>query len=212
MQTLEITDLAASLGVHRVSFARLARTSGIPGLERTAKGRWRMKDRKAFEKFASQYKAKTNARCSRLAGFNGDRERSLKSPIRFHRTRFPSDDQIPAHCEGEIKRLRSPGVGDSYTTTEMAKLMKVSTQTVRNRRYGIPGAKFVGQRLRFEKCEKLTEFLKARHSIRAVQLPRWTRRRRVRHTERTAGILPLKFPFRASRADRDEAAARPNPH
>src|SRR5258708_12137695 len=102
MQTLEITDLAASLGVHRVSFARLARTSGIPGLERTAKGRWRMKDRKAFEKFASQYKAKTNARCSRLAGFNGDRQRSPKSPTRLHPPKLPSADQRPAHSTSPI--------------------------------------------------------------------------------------------------------------
>jgi excisionase family DNA binding protein len=189
MRALKITDLAASLGVHRVSFARLARTSGIPGLERTAKGRWKVKDRKAFEKFASQYKAKTNARCSRLAGFNGDRERSLKSAIRFHRTRFPFDDRIPVQCEKEIKRLRSPGVRDSYTTTEMARLLRVSSQTVRNWRNRIPGAKFVGQRLRFEKCEKLTEFLKMRCSIRAVQLPRWTRRRRVRrHTDEQATL------------------------
>jgi excisionase family DNA binding protein len=185
-----IADLAASLGVHRVSFARLARTSGIPGLVRTASDRWRLGDSQAFEEFVEKYKAKIGTRCARLARFNGDRHSALTSAIRFYRNRFPSDQQIPAQCEREIERLRSPGIGESYTTTEVAKLMGVSSQTVRNRRNGIPGAKVVGQRLRFEKCDKLSEFLESRRSIRIVQVPRWPRPKRVVHSDDQA-VMPL---------------------
>jgi hypothetical protein len=185
-----IADLAASVGVHRVSFARLARTSGIPGLVRTASNRWKLGDSQAFEEFVEKYKAKIGARCARLATFNGNRQSALTSAIRFHRKRFPSDQQIPAQCEKEIKRLRSPGIGESYTTTEMAKLLGVSSQTVRNRRYGIPGAKVVGQRLRFEKCDKLSEFLESRHSIRIVQMPRWPRPKRVVRSDDQA-VMPF---------------------
>jgi hypothetical protein len=184
-----IADLAASVGVHRVSFARLARTNGIPGLVRTASDRWRLGDSHAFEEFVEKYKSKISARCARLAKFNGERQRVLTSAIRFYRKRFPSDQQIPAQCAKEIERLRSPGIGESYTTTEMAKLLGVSSQTVRNRRNGIPGAKFVGQRLRFEKCNKLSEFLRSRHSTRIVQMPGWPRPKRVVRSDDQAVML-----------------------
>src|SRR5271169_2637668 len=45
MQRPKIKDLAAQLGINRVSFARLARRSGIPGLVRTATKRWKVLDK-----------------------------------------------------------------------------------------------------------------------------------------------------------------------
>jgi hypothetical protein len=157
-------DLAAYLGVHRVSFARLARTRAIPGLARTKTGRWRVEDRGAFEKFADQYRAEIAARCGKLIGFNAEKVRQLMAGIRFHEQRFPSETEIPDRNKREIERLRSPGIGDSYTTTDLAKILRITSQAVRNLRDKMPGAKVVGQRLRFEKCEKLASFLGAKLS------------------------------------------------
>ena len=161
---VRIMDLAARLGIHRVSFARLARTRAVPGLARSAKGRWKVEDRESFEKFADQYSAEVAARCGNLARFNTEKEQQLLVGIRFHEQRFPSETEIPDRNRREIERLHSPGFGDSYTTTDLAKILRITSQAVRNLRDKIPGAKVVGQRLRFEKCDKLASFLKAKYS------------------------------------------------
>jgi len=158
-------DLAAYLGIHRVSFARLARTRAIPGLARTTTGRWRVEDTESFEKFADQYRAEVVARCRKLARFNTEKEQQLMAGIRFHEQRFPWETEIPDWNRREIERLRSPGIGDSYTTTGLAKILRITSQAVRNLRDRIPGAKVVGQRLRFEKCDKLIAFLTAKQSL-----------------------------------------------
>jgi hypothetical protein len=161
---IRIMDLAAYLGIHRVSFARLARARAIPGLARTLTGRWRVEDRKSFEKFADRYRAEVAARCGNLVRFNTEKEQQLMAGIRFQEQRFPSETEIPERNRREIERLRSPGIGDSYTTTDLAKILRITSQAVRNLRDKIPGAKVVGQRLRFEKCDKLAGFLKAKQS------------------------------------------------
>ncbi len=161
---MRMMDLAARLGIHRVSFARLARTRAIPGLARTPTGRWRVEDSECFEKFADQYRAEVAARCGKLVRFNAEKEQQLRAGIRFHEQRFPSETEIPDRNKREIERLRSPGIGDSYTTTDLAKILRITSQAVRKLRDKIPGAKVVGQRLRFEKCDKLAGFLKAKQS------------------------------------------------
>src|ERR1700751_4221668 len=120
-QSIRMTHLAAHLGIHRVSFARLARTRAVPGLVRTPTGRWRVEDRESFEKFADQYRAEVAARCGNLVRFNAEKEQQLRAGIRFHEQRFPSETEIPDRNRREIERLRSPGIGDSYKTTDLAK-------------------------------------------------------------------------------------------
>jgi hypothetical protein len=166
--SIRMMDLAARLGIHRVSFARIARTRAIPGLVRTATGRWRVDDMKSFETFADQYRAEVAGRCGKLVRFNAEKERQLMAGIRFHEQRFPSDTEIADRNKREIERLRSPGIGDSYTTTDLAKILRITSQAVRNLRDKIPGAKVVGQRLRFEKCNKLAVFLKTKQSPNAA--------------------------------------------
>jgi len=161
---IRIMDLAAYLGIHRVSFARLARTRAIPGLARTTTGRWRVEDKESFEKFADQYRDEVAVRCGNLVRFKIEKEQQLMAGIRFHERRFPLETEIPDRSRREIDRLRSPEIGDSYTTTELAKILRITSQVVRNLRDKIPGTKVVGQRLRFEKCEKLSDFLKAKLS------------------------------------------------
>jgi transposase-like protein len=110
----------------------------------------------------------------------------LLSAIRFHRERFPNDERIPATCEKELHRIKSGEIGESYTTTELAARLGVTSQTIRNWRKKVPGARLVGQRLRFEKSEKLESFVKAK----LFPLPaetdkeRHLRRKRVRSTNR----------------------------
>ena len=184
-----MSQLAAYLGIHRVSFARLARGNSIPGLVRTSTGRWRLRSRSAFRKFAERYKNEAEARCKKASTFQHDRERELAAAVRFHRERFPNDERIPAVCEKELKRIRSGDIGESYTTTELARRLGVTTQTVRNWRKKVPGARLVGQRLRFEKSEKLEAFLRAK-SIPSIAVPHRTRRR-VRGNKRAQ----LRFDF-----------------
>lgn len=162
-----MSDLAAYLGIHRVSFARLARGDGVPGLVRTSTGRWRLKNPSAFREFAERYHVEAEARCRLVSNFQRQRERELKFTIRFHRERFPNDERIPTDCEQELCRIKSMRKGDSYTTTEVAARLGVTSQTVRNWRKKIPGAMLVGQRLRFAKSEKLEAFLARRHRSRA---------------------------------------------
>jgi excisionase family DNA binding protein len=163
----KMSELAAYLGIHRVSFARLARQNGIPGLVRTPSGRWRLSNRSAFEKFAERYKLEGEARCKLISDFQRERERELKFTIRFHRERFPNDGRIPTDCEEELRRIKSVQGGGSYTTTEVAERLGVTSQTVRNWRKKIPGAMLVGQRLRFAKSEKLEAYLVRRRRRRA---------------------------------------------
>ena len=87
----KMSDLAACLGIHRVSLARVARQNGIPGLVRTSMGRWRLRNRTAFKEFVDRYRREAKARCKRASSFQNDRERELRSAVRFHRERFPND-------------------------------------------------------------------------------------------------------------------------
>jgi hypothetical protein len=168
----KMSDLAACLGIHRVSFARIARQNGVPGLVRTSTGRWRLKNRTAFKEFVERYRREAEARCKRASRFQNDRERELRSAVRFHRERFPNDERIPEACERELQRLKSGQIGESYTTTELASLLGVTSQTIRNWREVIPGVMLVGQRLRFEKSGKLTAFMKAKRASRLVGVGR----------------------------------------
>src|SRR5258708_6493910 len=195
-----IIDLAAYLGIHRVSFARLARTRAIPGLARTTTGRWRVEDRECFEKFADEYRAEVAGRSGNLVRFTAEKEQQLMAGIRFHEQRFPSETEIPDRNRREIERLRSPRIGDSYTTTDVAKILRITSQAVRNIRDKIPGAKVVGQRLRFEKCDRLAGFLKAKLSHVAAGFP--VRRKPVLGDLDQAVMRPVLNGGKTARDDR----------
>jgi excisionase family DNA binding protein len=165
---VKIMDLAARLGINRVSFARIARTGGVPGLERTPKNRWHVHDRRAFEEFAKRYRSRSEKRLAQLSQFNDSKVKQLESGIRFHRERFPSETEILLKTQKAIDRMRSAETGETYTTTELAKLLGVTSQTIRNLRNEIPGAKVVGQRLKFEKTPALETYVRSKLAAWAV--------------------------------------------
>lgn len=180
----KIADLAAAMGIHRVSFARLARSQTIPGLKRTQKHRWRLVDRQAFLEFAEGYRQQAALRCYNLSKMLQDKRTQLEAGIRFHER--SGDAEIAGRNRREMERMESTGVGDSYTTTELARILGITTQAVRNMRYRIPGAKVVGQRLRFEKSEKLARWIQAKRLPRVV-----IRHRRKKAIERLTAELPF---------------------
>ena len=179
-----ITELSRILGIHRVSFARLARSQSILGLKRTEKYRWKLVDRGRFLEFARRYREQASLRCYNLSKMQQDKRTQLEAGIRFHE-RFRDTDIVDRNRR-ELERMESAGIADNYTTTELARILGVTTQSVRNMRYQIPGAKLVGQRLRFEKSEKLERWIQAKRS-----LPDLIRRRRRKRSERLTPELPF---------------------
>ena len=159
MPHAKIQDLAKTLGIHRVSFARLARLNGIPGLRRTPTNRWVVADKKAFDGFAKQYRETTSLRNRKISTLNRDLSNRLRAAVRFSGDWFPLDTQRRADWEGEIRRLAAPKAPEYYSTTQMAQRLGVTTQSIRNWREKIPGAKTIGHRLIFEKTPELELFL-----------------------------------------------------
>lgn len=190
----KISEFAAYLGIHRVSFARLARKSGVPGLVRTSTNRWRLENLAAFKEFVEQYKYTAQARCKQASAFQRDRERELAAAVRFHRERFSHDERIPKDCEKELRRINSGKIGKSYTTTELANRLGVTSQTIRNWRKKIPGARLIGQRLRFEKSDRLDAFLKARLLPPSAETAKGRRSRRKGVRSNQGVQLGLNFP------------------
>ncbi|MBV8223766.1 MAG: hypothetical protein JO232_01090 [Verrucomicrobia bacterium] len=86
---MKIKDLAARLGINRVSLARIARTEKVPGLERTPTNRWRVHDVKAFEKFAKRYKSRSEKRLAQLSQFNDSKVKQLGLLVQRKRPAMP---------------------------------------------------------------------------------------------------------------------------
>jgi hypothetical protein len=108
MPEAKIQDLAQTLGIHRVSFARLARLNGILGLRRTPTNRWMVADKKAFDGFAKQYREAASIRSRKISTLNRDLSNGLCAAVRFSKDRFPADAELRADWEGEIRRLAAP--------------------------------------------------------------------------------------------------------
>jgi hypothetical protein len=159
MQHTKIQALAEILGIHRVSFARLARLKGVPGLRRTLTNRWMVADKEAFDRFAKQYRETAALRTRKISMLNRDSSNKLRAAVRFSENWFPLDAQLRADWEEEIRRLADPKAAEYYSTTQMAQFLGVTTQSIRDWREKIPGAKTIGQRLIFEKSSKLELFL-----------------------------------------------------
>jgi excisionase family DNA binding protein len=131
-------------------------------------------------------------RCARISRFNRDKVKELEAGIRFH----GAGDTIAMKNERELARLTSSGIRDSYTTTELAKLLGVTTQTIRNLKDRIPGAKTVGQRLRFEKTEELRRYLDPKRRER-VKVVSWSKPRKSSWYDIEQPMLKGILPSRA---------------
>jgi hypothetical protein len=140
------------LDVHRVSLARITRTEEISGLRRKESGRWAIVDLDALQEWVRIYKSRASRRTRRLCSTEEFRQSQRKAVERFQqRWGIPAlpDQSVP--CTDDS--------GDFMTTTELARHLGVSTQTVRNLHPRIPGAYLVGQRLRIRRSEKLDRWI-----------------------------------------------------
>jgi hypothetical protein len=146
----KIKDLAVRLGIDRRSLARLLASREIPGLARGANGRWRLVDLPAFESWAKEYRATAEARCQRGVKLQCDKVHELRRGSRFHRDW--GDARLAESCEREIQRIEAEHIRSSLSTTQMARMLRITSQAVRDRAASgkIKGARLIGQRWRFE--------------------------------------------------------------
>jgi excisionase family DNA binding protein len=149
----ELQDLADALGIHRVSFARVARTEKIPGLRRKKSRRWKLVNRKAFLGWAVGYRNRKFLRCYNLEGVEQEKRQNREAGERMQR-RYG----LPALPESVASTPDGEGI-DMMTTTELARELGVTSQTVRNWRRRIPGAQLVGHRLRIKRSDRLDRWI-----------------------------------------------------
>jgi hypothetical protein len=146
----KIKDLAKRLGIDRRSFARLLVSKEMPGFERGPKGRWRLVDLLAFEAWAKEYRAAGEAKHKRAVKSQKGRILELERAARFDR-RYGHIKSAES-CEREIRFIETAANTVTISMTEKARQLGITPQAVRDRIAAgkINGARFTGQRWRFE--------------------------------------------------------------
>ena len=176
----KLQDLADALGIHRVSFWRVAQSERIPGLKRTKSRRLKVVNRRSFLVWAKEYRGRITLRCYNLERAEQERWRGREAGERMQR-RYG----LPALPESTVAIPDGEGV-NMMTTTELGRRLGVTSQTVRNWRRRIPGAQLVGHRLKIKRSELLDRWIAEfrRSTPRGFQPSTPKRRRKERVIER----------------------------
>jgi hypothetical protein len=155
---MTIKEIAKAVGMHRGSVARLAGQGKIPGLLRGDNGRFRVSDFTALQKWTADV---AEAQRHRFRGVQSglDPLKRIRCAIAFEKdpSRGKPHEATLRKLEEEERALLVGKVpeGETYSTADIARMLGLTSQSVRNRaRKGrIPGVVKTGKTFRFERAK-----------------------------------------------------------